>query len=92
MLECALCDLRSPVVRPAVVEWAEPAVRRFDAVPRCPDHDACRQRLEARGEPWPLATDSTPAPWAIAAAIELVRPLIDPRTARPENRATVQED
>jgi hypothetical protein len=31
-----------------------PAYYGTDA--RCPDHEACRARVEARGEDWPLIT------------------------------------
>lgn len=54
-LECALCGIAGPQVRPFIVEWAEPiGSRRFDSLPRCSDVAECRQRVEQRGETWPL--------------------------------------
>jgi hypothetical protein len=55
--ECDLCHLRGESIRPALVEWAQPpdGRRTWDTVFRCDDRAACRARLEAVGEPWPLA-------------------------------------
>jgi hypothetical protein len=53
---CLLCGAELGDISVTLVEWAQPLDgRRFDAIPRCEDHDACRLRLEAIGDPWPLA-------------------------------------
>jgi hypothetical protein len=52
-LTCALCGITDHKVRVGLVEWADPVEnQRFSAIPRCEDHDACRRRVEAQGEPW----------------------------------------
>ena len=53
-LSCALCGVEGPQVTPVLVEWADPVLRRFEVLPRCKDYADCRQRVEQRGEPWPL--------------------------------------
>lgn len=50
---CALCGHTDPQVRMALVEWIDPVEdQRFSAVARCPDHVACRGRVEGAGESW----------------------------------------
>lgn len=54
-LECLLCGISGPQVRPALVEWKDPLPNaRFDSMPRCVDVRECRERVEQRGEEWPL--------------------------------------
>lgn len=53
---CVLCgntDHRD--LRVALVHWrdGEPGMA-YEHVPRCIDHDACRARVAANGELWPL--------------------------------------
>jgi len=51
---CLLCGATGDV-RTALVAWRQPlAGRRFEAVPRCADHDGCRRRVAEQGEDWPL--------------------------------------
>lgn len=50
---CDICGDRSPDVRPGLVAWKDPA-QPFAAVDRCADQDACRARVEAAGEEWPV--------------------------------------
>ena len=61
MLDCLLCGISGPQVRPGVVEWRDPEPHRFDVIPKCVDHAACRARVEATGEPWPLVETSSEA-------------------------------
>ena len=58
-LDCALCGVSGPQVRPRLIEWAEPiGAERFSLMPVCVDAKECRARVEASGEPWPLAISS----------------------------------
>jgi hypothetical protein len=53
---CLLCGVTDPDVRVSIVAWRQPiGGKRYEAVPRCPDHAACQSRLEAQGDAWPLA-------------------------------------
>jgi hypothetical protein len=58
--ECLLCGVSGPQVRPVLVEWLEPLTptSRFALIPRCnsdTERPRCRERVEAQGEPWPIA-------------------------------------
>jgi len=53
ILLCDLCGTRSTDVRPGLVAWIDPA-QPYAAVDRCSDVAACRARVEAAGEPWPV--------------------------------------
>ena len=58
-LECCLCGISGPQVRPRLIEWAEPiGTTRFDLLPVCVDSRECRARVEQSGESWPLALTS----------------------------------
>ena len=61
---CILCDIQGPQVRMGLVEWADPQLwgKRFQALTVCTDRRECRQRVEQRGEPWPLADNSAKVP------------------------------
>jgi hypothetical protein len=50
-LTCELCNVTSDDVRPGIGWFLDESVQRID---RCRDHEACRQRVEASGETWPL--------------------------------------
>lgn len=52
--DCALCGLRAPepTVAMGLVWWR--ADNSVDAYPRCRDRVACRERVEAKGEAWPV--------------------------------------
>ena len=50
---CLLCGAEGDT-RVGLVEWKVPEVRTWDAVPVCRDRDACKGRVAALGEPWPL--------------------------------------
>ena len=52
--ECVLCGVTFDVAV-GLVDWADPIGRTFEAVPRCTDVAACRGRVEAAGERWPVA-------------------------------------
>ncbi len=54
-LDCLLCGVQGPQVRPRLIEWAEPLSKRFELIPACSDAKECRQRVEQLGETWPLA-------------------------------------
>ena len=60
-LDCLLCGISGPQVRPVLVEWLEPNPTRFSVIPRCTDRAECRARVKAEGEPWPLAEVSNEA-------------------------------
>lgn len=53
---CALCGLEGhdDEVRISLVEWTEPIGDRWQAVDRCRDRIACRLRVEAGDEVWPI--------------------------------------
>jgi hypothetical protein len=58
-LKCLLCGIVSPDVRPGLACYADDG--RFERIDRCSDHQACRERVEAQGDVWPLldVTDAT---------------------------------
>jgi hypothetical protein len=52
---CLLCGITSHDVTTGLVAWKNPIGRdRFAAIPKCRDKVACRDRVEAAGEPWEL--------------------------------------
>lgn len=53
-LECVLCHRTDRDVTVALLVFQEDGQRWYSTDPRCPDHTACRQRVEAAGEEWPL--------------------------------------
>jgi hypothetical protein len=56
MNACLICGNTSSDVRTALVAWAEPvAGRTFESVPRCQDREACKERVIAQGEDWPVS-------------------------------------
>lgn len=56
LMACVLCGVEDHGVSVSLVEWREPIDgRRFDAVARCKDREACRRRVEASGEEWEAA-------------------------------------
>ena len=62
---CLLCGFEGPEIKVGLVAWLEPIEHRtFDSIPRCPDSQACRARVEARGDHWevPDATRPTVQP------------------------------
>jgi hypothetical protein len=54
-IECSLCGRKGQGIHVQLVEWASylPGMR-FAHVDRCDDRAACRARVEAAGETWPL--------------------------------------
>lgn len=50
---CDICGTRS-IVRPAVVAWRSLAFGRYEAVDRCDDLEACKARVRAAGDPYPV--------------------------------------
>lgn len=50
---CLLCGAESDT-RITLVEWKVPEVRQWDAISACRDREACKARVEALNEPWPL--------------------------------------
>jgi hypothetical protein len=60
MNDCLLCGAHGPQVRMRMVEWLEPATKRWDLIPTCIDRAECRARVELH-EKWPL-NDRTPVP------------------------------
>lgn len=60
-MSCVLCDnaVRNEV-RVLLAEWRDPEEvgERWSAVPRCDDRAACRGRVEARNERWPLVEEA----------------------------------
>lgn len=58
-LECVLCGVSGPQVRPRMIEWAKPIGGvRFEVMPVCHDSRQCRQRVEQLDGEWPLAETS----------------------------------
>lgn len=51
---CLLCGSEGDT-RIALIEWAVPSDRIWDAIPRCRDVAACKERVVLLHEPWPLA-------------------------------------
>jgi len=50
---CELCGFTDPRdVRSGLACYADDG--RFERIDRCTDHQACRDRVEASGEPWLL--------------------------------------
>lgn len=55
-MTCVLCGQTDHHVKVSLVEWADPVEsQRFSAVARCQDREACRKRVEAKGEEWEVA-------------------------------------
>lgn len=50
---CDLCAHQGPV-RSRMVAWRNPAFGPFENVDVCVDEAACRARIAARGETWPV--------------------------------------
>ena len=62
-LDCILCGVAGPQVRPRMVEWADPiGSKRWEVIPACVDSRECRQRVEQLGEVWPLVLVSNDRP------------------------------
>jgi hypothetical protein len=53
--ECALCGAKGFPVKVGLVEWADalPGMK-YEHLARCEQRDACRSRVEAKGEQWPV--------------------------------------
>ena len=78
MLLCDICGDRSPNVRAGLVAWLDPA-QPFAAVDRCEDRAACRARVEAAGDEWPVYDPEdggqvTPRSWKRTEAGEPIIP------------------
>jgi hypothetical protein len=57
--DCRLCGDRRDI-RVGLVEWQQDyGTGKWDWMPRCRDHLACRARVEAAGEEWPLRDNRT---------------------------------
>ena len=56
MNDCLLCGAHGPQVRMRMVEWLEPATKRWDLIPTCIDRAECRARVELH-EKWPLTDE-----------------------------------
>lgn len=59
MARCELCGRDGHDVRVELVEWTDEAQHEYglpiwDKALRCPDHQACRARMEATGQTWPV--------------------------------------
>lgn len=55
-MTCDLCGVEDRNVRSGLACYADDG--RFERIDRCMDHQACRDRVEASGDTWPL-TDIT---------------------------------
>jgi len=53
LLTCDICGDRSIDVRAGLVAWIDPA-QPYANVDRCTNQAACRRRVEASGELWPV--------------------------------------
>ena len=58
LLLCDICGHRSLDVRPGLVAWKDPA-QPYAAVDRCEDVRACRARVEAAGDEWPVLEEAS---------------------------------
>lgn len=53
---CALCHAKGERMHIRLVEWLDaPPGMTYEQVARCDDRAACRARVEAAGETWPVA-------------------------------------
>ena len=52
-LTCDICNHRGSDVRAGLVAWRDPA-QPYGNVDRCSDQAACRSRVKASGEEWPV--------------------------------------
>ena len=52
-MTCDLCGIESPAVRSGLACYSDDG--RFERIDRCTDHQACRDRVEASGQEWPLS-------------------------------------
>ena len=50
---CELCGERA-TVQARLVAWRVPVFGPYDSVDACVDVEACRARIEARGDEWPI--------------------------------------
>ena len=50
---CDLCSREDRDVRSGLACYRDDG--RFERIDRCMDHQACRERVEANGDEWPLA-------------------------------------
>lgn len=57
--ECDLCGNHG-LTRVALVEWALGIGEPYANVDRCQDEAACRRRIEARGDDWPVRDPKHP--------------------------------
>ena len=56
---CDLCGATDQPIRHGLVAWREPVFgHNFDDVDRCLDLAACKARVAAKGEPWPVVDTS----------------------------------
>lgn len=56
---CDLCGREDHDVKVRLVRWADAVVEAarqppWENVARCPDYQACRARVESKGERWPI--------------------------------------
>jgi len=52
---CKLCgNTKATEVRVSLARWRHPADGLFDAIPRCVNRTACRERCVAQGDDWPV--------------------------------------
>ena len=51
---CDLCGAVRVPIEAHVVAWRVPVAGPFGAIDRCVDRDACRNRVFANGEEWPI--------------------------------------
>lgn len=56
--ECDLCQMIDHEVRSGLACYADDG--RFERIDRCMNHQACRDRVEAGGESWPLSDITVP--------------------------------
>lgn len=51
---CDICGNNQAAIRHAIVAWVPPLHPTFEAVDRCEDVAACRARVAANGDEWPV--------------------------------------
>ena len=52
--QCGICNATDVPIRHGLVAWKEPVFGKYEDVDRCIDVDACRARVEAAGDRWPI--------------------------------------
>jgi len=58
MKVCELCGATDVLLRHGLVAWRSPVFGPFEDVDRCVDIEACKARVKASGDEWPVIDTS----------------------------------